>query len=116
MIAARRLLAAAAFASLVSLPPAAAGAPGFRDVTAETGIDFVHANGATGEKQYVEVMGSGGAAIDYDGDGRLDLYLVTSVGPNRLYRNEGNWRFRDVTEESGAGDTGYGMGRGGRRR
>jgi hypothetical protein len=85
-------------------------APAFHDITASSGVDFVHANGATGEKNYYEVMGSGACVLDYDGDGRLDLYLVTSHGPNRLYRNLGGLRFEDVTDAAGLGDDGYGMG------
>jgi hypothetical protein len=92
-----------------ALEPAAAG-PALVDVTAPSGIDFVHSNGAAGEKQYGEVMGSGAALLDADGDGRLDVYLVTSVGANRLYRNLGGLRFEDVTERAGVGNEGYGMG------
>ncbi len=44
----------------------------------------------------------GACSADYDNDGRVDLY-VTSMGPNRLYRNEGEGRFSDVTESAGAG-------------
>ena len=80
------------------------------DVTDASGIDFVHSNGATGEKQYCEVMGSGVCFLDYDGDGRQDLYFVTSVGPNRLYRNLGELRFEDVTKQTNTGDASYGMG------
>jgi hypothetical protein len=84
--------------------------PVYRDFSETSGIDFVHANGAKGDKQYCEVMGSGVCFIDYDGDGRQDLYFVTSVGPNRLYRNLGGLRFEDVTEVAGVGDESYGMG------
>jgi hypothetical protein len=90
------------------------------DVTAESGIDFVHEHGGTGRKYLPEIMGAGGATLDYDGDGLLDLYLVQSGGlpwsdeagtdGNRLFRNLGNGRFIDVSEASGAGDSGYGMG------
>ncbi|MDX1503075.1 MAG: CRTAC1 family protein [Thermoanaerobaculia bacterium] len=102
-----------------------AGAPAprvlFADVTDAAGLDFRHRHGGTGRKYLPEIMGSGGAALDYDGDGWTDLYLVQSgrlpgaesaageVG-NRLYRNLGDGRFADVTETAGAGDTGYGMG------
>jgi hypothetical protein len=79
-------------------------------VAASAGINFVHANGATGTKQCQEQMGSGACLFDHDGDGRLDVYLVTSVGGNRLYRNLGGLRFADVTARSGLGERGYGMG------
>lgn len=93
------------------------------DVTLETGIDFVHYNGATGQYYYVETFGSGAAFLDFDDDGWLDIYLVngtflSGLPPqdpprNRLYRSEPgdtDRRFVDVTSTSGAGDTRYGMG------
>jgi hypothetical protein len=46
-------------------------------------------------------MGSGLAAGDYDGDGWTDLYLVSEAGPNKLFRNLGNWKFEDVTAAAG---------------
>src|SRR6266542_454448 len=45
--------------------------------------------------------GSGVAAGDVDGDGWCDLYFCSIDGPNKLYRNRGNWRFEDITEEAG---------------
>jgi hypothetical protein len=110
------------------------------DRSREAGIDFVHFNGMSGELYLLEIMGSGAALLDYDGDGDLDAYLVQShmAGPHksvaealieprhplplsdRLYRNDSRIlpdgsrevRFTDVTEESGIADvaTGYGMG------
>jgi len=64
------------------------GAGRFEDVSAEAGLD-------------VSLYGMGVATGDYDGDGRIDLY-VTAVGENRLYRNLGG-RFEDVTAEAGVG-------------
>ena len=103
---------------LVSAESAPA-APEFADVTAQTGIDFRHEDGRTGDKYYVETLGSGAAWLDYDRDGDLDIYFVNgadlpgkrSAGPptNRLYRNDGGARFVDVTEEAGVGDEGYGF-------
>ncbi len=110
-----------------------AGAAVFQDVTDRSGLDFTHVHGGTGRKYLPEIMGSGGAALDYDNDGWIDLYLVQSgslpgaaepgePGPsappkahNRLFRNRGvgtygEIRFEDVTARSGAGVGGYGMG------
>jgi len=92
----------------------------FRDVTAEVGIDFVHDPGTEGKYWAPEVMGSGGAFVDYDNDGDLDVYLIqggplpesstTDRLPNRLFRQNADGRFEDVTEASGLGDLGYGTG------
>ncbi|MGH9335467.1 MAG: FG-GAP repeat domain-containing protein, partial [Vicinamibacteria bacterium] len=102
---------------------AASGSSGirFEDVTAASGIDFVHYNGHTDEKFMVETMGSGGGFFDYDGDGDLDIYLVngapvpgSEAAPepprNALYRNDGNGGFTDVAEAAGVPGRGYGMG------
>ena len=100
-------------------PPPAPAAAWFRDVSEEAGLDFRHETGATGRKYLPETMGAGVAVLDYDGDGRMDLYFVQSgpisgpreaAPPNRLYRNLGDGRFEDVTESSGAGSRGYGQG------
>jgi hypothetical protein len=88
----------------------------FSDIAREAGIDFVHFSGMTAEKHYPTANGSGVAIFDYDNDGKLDLYFATGrVLPlgsaqksrNRLYRNQGNNRFKDVTDESGLGFAGY---------
>lgn len=94
----------------------------FVDVTREAGITFVHENGAYGQKLLPETMGGGCAAFDYDNDGDQDLLLVNSdfwpwhrppgqpQPTSALYRNEGNWRFTDVSAEVGLDVTCYGMG------
>jgi hypothetical protein len=93
----------------------------FADITREAGIDFIHVNGAYGERLMPETIGSGAAFIDYDNDGDQDLFLVNSnywsghekpgTPPRqRLYRNDGTGRFKDVTERAGLGVTSYGMG------
>jgi enediyne biosynthesis protein E4 len=91
-----------------------------RDVTRETGITFVHTDGGSGRRYIVESVSAGLALFDYDGDGLVDIYFLNGAhlpgteggAPprNALYRNEGNWTFRDVTDEAGVGDTGYGLG------
>ena len=99
------------------------GAPNviqLRDVSDETGITFVHTDGSSGQRYIVETVSAGLALFDYDGDGLIDLYLVNgaplpgasaeSPPRNALYRNEGGWQFRDVTDETGVGDTGFGLG------
>jgi hypothetical protein len=97
------------------------------DKTADSGLDFTHVNGAAGELLLPEVIGSGGALFDYDNDGDLDLFAVqgSTLRPaaarapgarSRLFRNDGglngnpSLRFTDVTERSGLGVAGYGMG------
>jgi hypothetical protein len=92
----------------------------FTDVTDVTGIDFVHTDGSSGKRYIVETVTAGLAVLDYDGDGDVDLYflngaplpgtMAASPPRNRLYRNDGNWHFIDVTEQAGVGDTGYGLG------
>jgi hypothetical protein len=93
----------------------------FRDVTAQTGIDFVHTHGGSGRKYIVEEMSAGLATFDYDNDGKIDIYFLngrplagtkTKAQPtNRLYRNLGGFRFKDVTDEAGVGGgAGYGLG------
>jgi enediyne biosynthesis protein E4 len=94
----------------------------FTDVTAAPGVRFRHVNGAAGKKTMPETMGSGCAFLDFDGDGRLDLFLVnsralpgTSSGSPALpalYRNQGGAPpvFRDVTAGSGLDVSMYGMG------
>ena len=94
----------------------------FTDVTAVSGIRFVHANGARGDKLLPETMGSGVAAFDMDGDGDADLLFVNGrgwdgAGPATtaaLYRNDtrpgGPLQFTDVTSGSGLEESLHGMG------
>jgi hypothetical protein len=95
----------------------------FTDITAEAGIDFVHENGAYGDKLLPETMGGGCAFLDFDSDGDQDLLLVNSKRwdwdtrpkpkqPARLalYQNDGSGHFSDVTETWGLAVSLYGMG------
>ena len=100
----------------------------FAEVTAALGVDFVHAGSPTSEKYLVETMGGGAAVVDYDNDGRLDLFFVNGAAladpmtrgsspdkrdarfHNRLYRQTTDGRFDDVTARAGVAGSGYGMG------
>ncbi len=86
------------------------------DRSEEAGILFQNVFGGADKRLIYETLGSGGAFVDYDEDGFVDVYLangapdLVSRGPgSRLYRNRGDGRFQDVTESSGAGDDGFGV-------
>jgi hypothetical protein len=89
------------------------------DVTSAAGINFKHNNGAYGGKLLPETLGSGCAFFDYDADGWQDILLVNSTdwpGHGRLrstlklYRNNRNGTFTDVTRAAGLEPEMYGMG------
>src|SRR5208283_1994299 len=100
----------------------------FVDVTASSGVQFHHYASQTAKKYMLEIMGSGVALLDYDNDGRLDIFLVngapisdpTPVGAiprktdpkywNRLYHQKPDGTFEDVTERAGVQGSGYGYG------
>jgi hypothetical protein len=119
------LLVAAACGRAGSSPraPEAPAPLPFADVTATSGVDFVHSFGDARMDNIVESAGVGVTLFDFDGDGLLDLYCVNgahvpgvsdgSPPPrphrNRLYRNLGGMRFEDVTDRARVGDEGYGM-------
>ncbi|HQH74289.1 MAG TPA: VCBS repeat-containing protein, partial [bacterium] len=94
--------------------------PQFGDATAKANLNFRYESGSLEKDWIIEVNGSGAALFDYDNDGDLDIYLVNAsyldLKPgdphpaNRLYRNDGNWKFTDVTETSGTGSTAWGVG------
>ena len=88
----------------------------FEEIAKRAGLDFVHFSGMIEEKHFPTANGSGVAVFDYDKDGLLDIYFATATllplgtavkGPNRLYKNLGNGRFKDVTEASGLGYRGF---------
>ncbi len=95
-------------------PPVFKGPPAFEDVTAKTGIKFIYRNGHQADHWAIlESLGGGVGLIDYNQDGRLDIFLLGGgyfdgpdkqqiLGhPNKLFRNDGGWRFTDVTAETG---------------
>lgn len=93
----------------------------FADVTGETGITVRLEHHPTAAKHLVETMPGGLAAFDYDGDGLADLYFTNGATVpglvksdprywNRLYRNDGQMKFTDVTEQAGVRGEGYSMG------
>lgn len=109
-----RLFVAASFAAVT-------GDAQFRDVSDRSGIDF-HLVSGSAEKPYIlESMTGGVAFIDYDGDGWIDIYLVNGgmlgasaedrpPATDRLYRNNRDGTFADVTSRAGLGDPSWGMG------
>ncbi len=110
---------ALSFKNLWAAPQIAS--PGFRlaDVTTSAGIQFRHNSGAYGGKFLPETLGSGCAFLDYDGDGWQDILLVNSMdwpahgrgrSTLRLYRNNRNGTFTDVTHRAGLDVEMYGMG------
>ena len=79
----------------------------FRNIAKEAGLNHSFPNGGDKSKQFIiETTGSGAAFIDYDNDGLLDIFLLSGAGGyNRLYHNEGNDRFVDVTAKMGLPQT-----------
>ena len=91
----------------------------FVDVTRESGIDFLH-HSSPHKKYIVESVPGGVALLDFDHDGWLDIYFVDSpttetaddagAAASRLYRNQGDGTFEDVTHSARVGSPGWGMG------
>ena len=101
--------------------PAPAAAIRFDDLVKRSGIDFQQRSSTSPERYLVETMTGGVAAFDYDNDGLLDLFFTNGAaipslektGPeywNRLYHNNGDGTFTDVTEKAGVKGLGYSMG------
>jgi enediyne biosynthesis protein E4 len=91
----------------------------FRDITAQAGIRFSHNNGAFGKKYLPETMGPGCAFIDYDGDGWADILLINgqdfpghqrTASTLKLYRNNRDRTFTDVTAKAGLAVPMFGLG------
>src|SRR5262245_53067188 len=114
--------------TLGSLAPNEQVAVRYTDVTTASGVRFLHRNSATSSKFLIETMTGGVALFDYDNDGWLDVFLVNGAklkenqtdtdplektGPefwNRLFRNNHDGTFADVTTKAGLQGKGYGMG------
>ena len=90
----------------------------FREVTESAGLNFVLDNHLTSEKHYIETMPGGVAAFDYNNDGLMDVYFTNGAAIpsmrkesegyyNRLFRNDGDMKFTDVTAEAGLFGEGY---------
>lgn len=104
---------------LLTLAGAESPGVGFTDITSQSKIDFTYENSATSNKYLIETMGGGVALLDYDNDGRLDVFLTNGAklddpmpegrlpdksDPkywNRLYHQNANGTFTDVTERAG---------------
>src|SRR2546425_1103861 len=93
----------------------------FRDIAAAAGLTVPNVYGGVTTKKYIlEMTGNGAAIFDFDNDGKPDIFLVNGTrletpakgqkATSRLYHNEGNGTFRDVTEKSGMTQTGWGQG------
>jgi len=101
-------------------PPSATTAsaldpPWFEDITRQASLVFHHEVEVTGYYLMPEQTGSGCALFDYDNDGRLDAYLIHNTHPssnavNRLFHQQSDGTFKDVSPGSGLDVTGYGMG------
>ena len=106
-------------AGLYSQEPAAKSSILLVNGAAAAGLDFVLRNGAAGHKYQVETLPGGLGVIDFDGDGWPDLFCTNGAAAgdeksaeysNRLYRNNRDGTFSDVTAKAGLQGKGYGMG------
>jgi hypothetical protein len=117
------ILIVAAAAALGAGPGSTSSKPGirFEEIAVRSQLNFTTAASPTPNKNQVETMVAGVALLDYDGDGYLDVYVVNGAAIpslkketpaywNRLFHNNHNGTFTDVTERTGVAGAGYGMG------
>ncbi len=113
------LLSCAMGASAQTPQNSSANAVTFRDITQKAGIHFVHNNAAFGKKYLPETMGPGVAFIDYDNDGWPDIFIVNGMdwpghaskhSTPKLYHNNHDGTFTDVTHKAGLDVQMFGMG------
>lgn len=108
-----------AVAALAAAPPV--GSIAFEEIAARAGLKFITESSPTPNKNQPETMVAGVGLLDFDGDGFLDIYLVNGAAipslvkegskfKNRLFRNNGDLTFTDVTDSAGVAGAGYGMG------
>jgi len=101
--------------------PTATGVIRFEEIAAKAGLNYITANGNTENKNQPQTMVAGVALFDYDNDGFLDIYLVGGAAIpslkketpeywNRLFHNNHDGTFTDVTEKAGVAGAGYGSG------
>jgi len=106
---------------LLSFAAAAQAPIHFENKASEAGVKFVLENSPTPRKHLVETMPGGVAVFDYNSDGRPDIFFTNGAAlpsmeknskkfHNRLFRNDGNWKFTDVTDQAGLAGAGYSMG------
>lgn len=106
----------------VPAPPRAPDGPLFVEVGRAAGLTRVLYSGGTDKDHLLESVGTGGAFLDYDDDGLLDVFVVNAwllderpsrvreKGRNALYRNKGDGTFEDVTDRAGVADESWGCG------
>src|ERR1041385_257720 len=108
--------------------PKAASPVTFTDITTQSNVNFIHAASKTSMKYLLETMGGGVAIFDFDNDGRMDLFFTNGAALkermskddlpdqtqpkywNRLYQQQPDGSFKDVTERAGLKGVGYSMG------
>jgi hypothetical protein len=99
----------------ISCPEAEDGPAWFEDITEKVGLTFIHDAGPVDGRYFMpQSNGSGAAMFDFDGDGRLDIYLLHCGGPNgkknQLFKQLPDGTFKDVSAGSGLDIAGYNMG------